>query len=143
MWENFANILRKLGEKSLLKIGCYVLLLAGENLRLKNSYILAKTWLSAPKITRPKKLQHYFPIIINIILYLGHENKQKTKNINFHWRTSGTCSAVRPQMPPLFFYNLYNSPCKNSHPECCKTTNFDRYYHAKDCEISVCASMKF
>ena len=90
MWEKFANILRKLGEKSLLKIGCYVLLLARENLRLKNSYILAKTWLSAPKIARPKKLQHYFPIIINIILYHGHENKQKTKNINFHWRRSGT-----------------------------------------------------
>ena len=89
MWDNFAHILRKLGEKSLLKIGCYVLMLARENLRLKNSYILAKTWLSAPKITRPKKLQDYFPIIINIFLYHGHENKQKNKNINFHWRTSG------------------------------------------------------
>ena len=82
MWDNFANILRKLGEKSLPKIGCYVLLLARENLRLKNSYILAKTWLSAPKITRPNKLQHYFSIIINIFLYHGHKNKQKTKNIN-------------------------------------------------------------
>ena len=90
MWDNFANILRKLGEKSLSKIGCCVLLLARENLRLKNSYILAKTWLSAPKITRPNKLQHYFSIIINIFLYYGHKNKQKTKNINFHWRTSGT-----------------------------------------------------
>ena len=90
MWDNFANTLRKFGEKSLLKIGCYVLLLARENLRLKNSCILAKTWLSAPKITRPEKLQHYFPIIINIFLYHGRENKQKTKNINFHWRTSGT-----------------------------------------------------
>ena len=90
MWDNFANILRKLGEKSLSKIGCCVLLLARENLRLKKSYILAKTWLSAPKITRPNKLQHYFPIIINIFLYDGHKNKQKTKNINFHWRTSGT-----------------------------------------------------
>ena len=59
-WDNFANILRKLGEKSLSKIGCYLLLLARENLRLKNSYILARTWLSAPKITRPKKLQHCF-----------------------------------------------------------------------------------
>ena len=90
MWDNFANILRKLGEKSLLKIVCFVLLLARKNLRLKNSYILAKTWLSAPKITRPKKLQHYFPIIINIFLYHSHKKKQKTKNINFHWRTSGT-----------------------------------------------------
>ena len=90
MWDNFANILRKLGEKSLSKISCNVLLLARENLKLKNSYILAKTWLSATKITRPKKLQHYFPIIINILLYDGHKNEQKTKNINFHWRTSGT-----------------------------------------------------
>ena len=77
-------------KKALSNIGCYVLLLARENLKLKNSHILAKTWLSAPKITRPKKLQHYFPIIINIFLYDGHKNKQKTKNINFYWHTSGT-----------------------------------------------------
>ena len=32
MYDNFANILRKLGEKSLSKIGCYVLLLARENI---------------------------------------------------------------------------------------------------------------
>ena len=56
MWDNFSNIVQKIGEKSLLKIHCYVLLLTRENLRLKNSYILAKTWLFAPKITRPKKL---------------------------------------------------------------------------------------
>ena len=80
MWDNFANILRKLGEKSLSKIGCYVLLLARENLRLKNSHILAKTWLSAPKIMS----------IINVFLYHGYKNKQKNKNINFHWRTSET-----------------------------------------------------
>ena len=59
MWDNIANILQKLGEKP-VKMLCYVLLLARENLRLKNSYILVKTWLSAPKITRPKKLQHCF-----------------------------------------------------------------------------------
>ena len=79
MWDNFANILRKLVEKSLSKISCYVLLLARENLKLKNSYILAKTWLSAPKITRPKKLQHYFPIIINIFLYHGHKKQEKNQ----------------------------------------------------------------
>ena len=90
MWDNFANILRKVGEKSLLKIGCCVLLLARENLRLKNSYVLAKAWLFALKITRPRKVQHYSPIIINIFLYHGHKNKQKTNNINFRWRTSGT-----------------------------------------------------
>ena len=87
MWDNFANILRKLGEKALSKIGCYVLLLARQNLKLKNSYILAKTGCLQPKL---QDLQHYFPIIINIFLYDGHKNKQKTKNINFHWRTSGT-----------------------------------------------------
>ena len=79
MWDNFANILRKFGEKSLSKISCYVLLLARENLKLKNSYILAKTWLSAPKITRPKKLQHCFPIIISIFMYHGHKKQAKNQ----------------------------------------------------------------
>ena len=98
MWDNFANILRKLGEKSLSKIGCCVLLLARENLRLKNSYILAKTWLSAPKITRPNKLQHYFSIIINIFLYHDHKNKQKTKNILF------SLAYIRDlNLPPIRF----------------------------------------
>ena len=83
MWDNFANILRKLGEKALSKVGCHVLLLARENLKLKNSHILAKTWLSAPKITRPKKLQHYFPIIINIFLYDGHKTSKKPKILIF------------------------------------------------------------
>ena len=73
-------------KKALSKIGCYVLLLARQNLKLKTG----ENRLSATTITRPKKLQHYFPIIINIFLYDGHKNKQKTKNINFHWRTSGT-----------------------------------------------------
>ena len=79
MWDNFANILRKLGEKSLSKIGCFVLLFARENLRLKNSYILAKTWLSASKITRPRKLQHYFPIIINIFFIMVIKTSKKPK----------------------------------------------------------------
>ena len=80
MWDNFANILRKLGEKSLSKIGCYVLLLATKRkLKLKISYILAKTWLSAPKITRPKKLQHCFPIIVSIFLYHGHKKQAKNQ----------------------------------------------------------------
>ena len=48
MWDNFANILRKLGEKSLWKIaiGCYVLLLARENLRLKSEKELSEKELS-------------------------------------------------------------------------------------------------
>ena len=90
MWDNFASILRKLDEKSLSKIGCYVLLLARENLKLKNSYILAKTGCLHPKLQGLKKIQHCFRIIINIFLYHGHKNKQKAKNINFHWRTPGT-----------------------------------------------------
>ena len=90
MWDNFANILQKLGEKSMSKIGCYALLLARENLTLKNSYILAKTAMSAPKLQDLKSYNIFFPIIIKIFLYHGHKNKQKIKSINFHWRTSGT-----------------------------------------------------
>ena len=76
-------------KKALSKIGCYVLLLARQ-LKVEKLLYSRKNRLSATKITRPKKLQHYFPIIINIFLYDGHKNKQKIKNINFHWRTSGT-----------------------------------------------------
>ena len=85
MWDNFANILPKLGEKSLVEN--WLLCLAEKVEKLLYS---RENRLSATTITRPKKLQHYFPIIINIFLYDGHKNKQKTKNINFHWRTSGT-----------------------------------------------------
>ena len=89
MWDNFANILRKLAEKSLVEnwllcLECYV------SIKVEKLLYSRKNRLSATKITRPKKLQHYFPIIINIFLYDGHKNKQKIKNINFHWRTSGT-----------------------------------------------------
>ena len=44
MWDNFANILRKLGEKSLSKIGCYVLLLARENLSWKTPIFSRKVY---------------------------------------------------------------------------------------------------
>ena len=125
MWDNFANILRKLGEKSLSKIGCCVLLLARENLRLKNSYILAKTWLSAPKITRPNKLQHYFCIIINIFLYHGHKNKQKTKNIKRRFFTNSRIflenrSKLSNQAfgknisTPSWFYKFFKNTCGKS-----------------------------
>ena len=77
-------------KKALSKIGCYVLLLARQNLKVEKLLYSRENRLSATKITRPKKLQHYFPIIINIFLYDGNKNKQKTKTINFHWRTSGT-----------------------------------------------------
>ena len=102
MWDNFANILRKLGEKSRSKIGCYVLLLARENLKLKNSYILAKTWLSAPKITRLKKLQHCFPIIISIFLYHGH--KKQAKNQKYFNILKFSLAYIRDlNLPPIRF----------------------------------------
>ena len=62
MWDNFANILRKLGEKGLSKIGCYVLLLARENLKLKNSHILAKTGCLHPKLQDLKNYNIIFPL---------------------------------------------------------------------------------
>ena len=54
------------------------------------STVVHVPWHTSETMSSSVKLQHYFPIIINIFLYHGHENKQKTKNINFHWRTSGT-----------------------------------------------------
>ena len=39
---------------------------ARENIRLENSYASAKLWLCAPKITKTRKLENYFPIIVNI-----------------------------------------------------------------------------
>ena len=90
MWDNFANILRKLGEKSLVENWLLCVAACETKLKVEKLLYSRENRLSATKITRPKKLQHYFPIFINIFLYDGHKNKQKTKNINFHWRTSGT-----------------------------------------------------
>ena len=85
-------------KKALSKIGCYVLLLARQNLKLKKLLYSRENWLSATKITRPKKLQHYFPIIINIFLYDGHKNRQKTKNIKF------SLAYIRDlNLPPIRF----------------------------------------
>ena len=61
-WDNFANILPKLGEKTLSKIGCYVLLLARQNLKLKNSYILAKTGCLQPKLQDLNSYNIIFPL---------------------------------------------------------------------------------
>ena len=90
MWDNFANILRKLDEKSLVENWLLCLAACYTKLKVEKLLYSRENRLSATKITRPKKLQHYFPIIVNIFLYDGHKNRQKTKNINFHWRTSGT-----------------------------------------------------
>ena len=55
MLVNLADILQKLVENVLLCV-------ARENLRLKNSFIYTKKWLSASKITKTRKLQHIFSI---------------------------------------------------------------------------------
>ena len=63
----------------------------GENLRLKNSDIYTKIWLSVPKITKTRKLKTCFPSIVSICVHHGHKNKQKlTKTVCFHRYTSGT-----------------------------------------------------
>ena len=74
IWQIFCkNSLRK----SRSKAGCYALS------SLKNSHICTKIWLSAPKIAKTRKLQHYFPIIVNICTYHGDKNRQKEENIMF------------------------------------------------------------
>ena len=47
--------------KALSKIGCYVLLLARQNVKLKNSYILAKTGCLQPKL-QDLKNYNIFPL---------------------------------------------------------------------------------
>ena len=49
-------------KKALSKIGCYVLLLARQNLKLKNSYILAKTGCLQPKLQDLKNYNIIFPL---------------------------------------------------------------------------------
>ena len=60
-----------------------------------------------------KKATTYFPIIVNICVNHGHVSKQKQANdihpgLTFapHYICS-ICAAIGPQMPPVFFYNLY------------------------------------
>ena len=76
MWDNLADILQKLAAKRPVKN--WLLCVARVNLRLKNSYIYAKIWLPVPKITKTRKLQHYFPIVVNICTYHGTSKKTKT-----------------------------------------------------------------
>ena len=76
MWDNLADILQKLAAKKPVK--SWLLCVTRENLRLKNSYIYTKIWLSAPKVTKTKKLQQYFPIIVNTC-----KNRQKDENSMF------------------------------------------------------------
>ena len=73
MWDNLADILQKLAAKKPVK--SRLLYVARENLRLKNSFIYTKIRLSEPRITKTRKLQHYFPIIVNICAYRGHKNR--------------------------------------------------------------------
>ena len=55
MLVSLTDILQKLVEDLLLCV-------ARENLRLKNSFVYTKKWLSASKITKTRKLQHIFSI---------------------------------------------------------------------------------
>ena len=81
MWDNLEDILQKLTAKKPVK--SWLPCVARENLRLKNSYIYRKIKLFAPKITKTRKPQHYFSIIVNICAYHGHKNRQKTKTVCF------------------------------------------------------------
>ena len=84
MWDNLADILQK-------PVKNWLLCVARENLRLENSDIYTKIWLSAPKITKTRKLKTCFPSIVSICVHTGHKNKQKlTKAVCFHRYTSGT-----------------------------------------------------
>ena len=62
----------------------WLLCVARESLRLKNSDIYTKIWLPAPKITKTRKLKTCFPAIVSICVHHGHKNKQKlTKTVRF------------------------------------------------------------
>ena len=47
---------------------------------LKNSDIYTKIWLSAPKITKTRKLKTYFPGIVSNGVHSGQKSKQKLTN---------------------------------------------------------------
>ena len=61
----------------------WLLCVARENLRLKNSDIYTKIWLSTPKITKTRKLKTCFPCVVSICVHTGHKNKQKDENSMF------------------------------------------------------------
>ena len=78
---NLADILQNLAAKKPVK--SWLLCVAMGNLRFKNSYICTEIRLSAPKITKTRKLQHYFPVMVNICAYHGHKKRQKDENSMF------------------------------------------------------------
>ena len=80
MWDNLADILQKLAAKKPIK--SWLLWVARENLRLKNSFIYTKICLSTPKITKTRKLQ-YFPIIVNMCAYMVIKTGKKEKTVCF------------------------------------------------------------
>ena len=83
MWDNFANILSKLGEKSLVENWLLCLAACYTKLKVEKLLYSRENRLSATKITRPKKLQHYFSIIINIFLYDVIKTSKKPKILIF------------------------------------------------------------
>ena len=100
MLDNLADILQKLAAKKPVKN--WLLCVARENRKLKNSYIYTKIRLSAPKITKPRKLQHYFPIIANICVYHGHKSRQKDENSMFFTVNSIDTGTITPGKIPMF-----------------------------------------
>ena len=104
MWDNLADILQKLAAKKPVK--SRLLCVARKNLRLKNSYICTKIWLSAPKVTGTRKLQHKFPIIVNICAYHGDRNRQKDQNsmfLSIYFRYLNLAPIRFVQFVPRFF----------------------------------------
>ena len=78
MCDNLADILKKLAAKKPVK--SRLLCVVRENPRLK---IYAKIWQAAPKITKTRKLQHYFPIIVNTLRIIVIKTGKKTKTVWF------------------------------------------------------------
>ena len=74
MWDNLADILQNLAAKKPVKN--WLLCVAKENLRLKDFNIYTKIWLSAPKITKTRKLKTCFPSIVSICVHHGHKTSK-------------------------------------------------------------------
>ena len=76
MWDNAKTCCKKACQK-LVAMRC-----PGKP-KVEKLYIHAKIRLSAARITKTRKLQQYFPTIVNICAYHGHKNRQKHENSMF------------------------------------------------------------
>ena len=89
----------------------WLLCVARENIRLKNCDIFTKIWLSAPKITKTRKLKTCFPSIVSIYVHTSNKNKQKlTKTVML---SSLYIRDQNPPPPPLDLFNLSCSTSRN------------------------------